>query len=239
LVTRRVVFIALGPLLIAKSAWAEPPSPERDPIYLSGDATVGFHGLSGLGVTGGVDFGLDLLARFRIIEAGLVLDAGGPLLGPGNRTVVGGLVGLGSHGDGAVGGDLLFEGGMHIYSGVGLTCLLCGDPGASGAVGFVGARAGLTFQGRHERNPTLLVLGLWAWADVDTSTKLVSYTYLPACGLFNCPTQSVTNSALVGGAFEIGLAFRVGFDVQLNARQFDRDRDKDSVPSPAWDDERP
>jgi hypothetical protein len=208
-------------------------------MYLSGDLIAGFHAASGENISGGPDLGLDLLFRFRILEAGLLLDTGGPIFGSGNRSVAGGLLGLGSHGDGPFGGDLLLEGGAHTYSGIG-SCGFCfdGDAGAGGSVGFVGARAGLTVQQRHEHKPWLLTMGLWAWADVDTSSRQVTYTYVPTC-LLDCTATPVTQTVAIGGVFEVGLAFRIGFDVQVNARQFARDDDKGSVPSSSWDDERP
>jgi hypothetical protein len=219
-------------LLVATDAHAEPPYAEHDPIYLSGDANLGLHGLSGSGVTGGADIGADLFFRFRVLEAGAIVDAGGPVIGPGNRTAVAGLLGFGNHGDGSIGGDLLFEGGMHSYSGVGRACSVCDDPGGNGTVGFVGARAGITFQGPHETKTVLPVLGFWAWASADTSSALATYSFMTCSDFSSC--SSVTKTASIGGAVEVGIAFRVGLDWHVNAHRHDAD---DGRPPPSTDTE--
>jgi hypothetical protein len=123
------------------------------------------------------------------------------------RGAVGGLVGVGRHGDALLGGDLLLEGGMHLDDatacGASLTFLFCvgTQTPVSGHVGYLGVRTGLTLDAKHAADRPFAPLGgVWLHANWDTSTDVHE---LPGSG---------GEHVALGGALELGATLRVGLD---------------------------
>ena len=139
------------------------PAPEK-PIFIDVAAGAGWVSSSNASFGGGPAIGATLLFRYSIIEAGATADAATQLLSPASRVDVGGLVGVGSQERSFVGGDLLLEGGVRTYDGMGGCSFLCNYPGVSGSVPYVGLRAGATLHPIHtsehrlRRRPVVLRL---------------------------------------------------------------------------------
>jgi hypothetical protein len=157
------------------------------------------------------------------MEMGAQLNLGAqvPLLSPAERLGVGGLAGIGLHGS-PFGGELLLEGGLHSYSGIGgcTICLFGPDPGASGSSPYVGLRTGFTFQPARQselRPNTPFVIGLWLYANMDTTTEWVTYTTPGWFSLPGSPAAPVPQTERIGGTYEWGIALRVGFDWNVSA----------------------
>lgn len=192
---------------------AAPPvtAPIRLPFYVSADVGPG-------GSSQGVSLGGDLLFRWRYVELGGALSARAKVLEPETLVAASLLVGLGSHGDAVVGGDLLFECGLHEYAGVGAVPADqdgaggSGTSGARGEIPYLGLRAGLTFHAPHtDQRLLVFVGGVWIIANWDTSQQFVPLSAL-ATGTSATPTQWIQR---VGGESEVGLLMRFGFDFQF------------------------
>jgi hypothetical protein len=192
---------------------AETPDPPASgkPIFL--DVAFGAGGVSSSNASfgGGPAIGATLLFRYSMIEAGATADAATEGLSPANRVDVGGLVGVGSQEWSFVGGDLLLEGGVRTYEGMGGCSFLCNYPGVSGSVPYVGLRAGATLHPIHTPS-TVFVGGLWFFVSRDLASQSQTFAY-SGQGLFG--PESGTQTVAIGGATEFGVSLRLGWDTRF------------------------
>jgi hypothetical protein len=192
---------------------AEAPDPPASgkPIFL--DVAFGAGGVSSSNASfgGGPAIGATLLFRYSMIEAGATVDAASQVLSPTSRVDVGGLVGVGSQEWSFVGGDLLLEGGVRSYQGMGGCSFLCNYPGVSGSVPYVGLRAGATLHPIHTPS-TVFVGGLWFYVSRDLASQSQTFAY-SGQGLFG--PESGTQTVAIGGATEFGVNLRLGWDTRF------------------------
>jgi hypothetical protein len=188
----------------------DPPAPGK-PIFVDVAAGAGWVSSSNASFGGGPAVGATLLFRHSMLEAGATVDAATQLLSPASRVDVGGLVGVGSEEWSFVGGDLLLEGGVRSYGGMGGCSFLCNYPGVSGSVPYVGLRAGATLHPIHTRS-TVFVAGLWLFVSRDLASQSEMFAY-SGQGLLG--PQSGTQSVVIGGATELGLSLRLGWDTRF------------------------
>jgi hypothetical protein len=187
-----------------------PPAPGK-PVFVDVTAGAGFVSSSNASFGGGPAIGATLLFRHSMIEAGATVDAATQLLSPASRVDVGGLVGVGSQEWSFVGGDLLLEGGVRTYDGMGGCSFLCNYPGVSGSVPYLGLRAGATLHPIHTRS-TVFVGGLWLSVSRDLASQSQTFAY-SGQGLLG--PESGTHTVAIGGATEFGVNLRLGWDTRF------------------------
>jgi hypothetical protein len=190
---------------------SEPPAPSR-PAFLDVAFAVGGVSSSSAAFGGGPAIGATGLVRYSPFEAGVSVDAAGELLSPASRVDYGGLVGVGyQEGPSTMGGHLLLEGGARNYEGMGGCSFLCSDPGVSGSVPYLGVRAGATLHPVHKPS-TVFVGGLWFFVTRDLASQSQTFSY-SGQGLVG--PESGTETVAIGGATELGLTLRLGWDTRL------------------------
>jgi hypothetical protein len=144
--------------------------------------------------------GLDALARWRIVEAGIFVESSSGR----SETILGGgvMAGLAFYRWKAIGFDLLGAFGGHIYDHVGSDIFA---PGASGSLPFLEARAGITFLPLRPFS-----FGAWGFYadDLTRVTKNYSVVDVTPGG------TTLTRQTTIGEA-SYGVMFRLGVDVSL------------------------
>ncbi|HEY3817840.1 MAG TPA: hypothetical protein VGL81_11745 [Polyangiaceae bacterium] len=188
----------------------DPPAPKK-PIFVDVAAGAGWVSSSNASFGGGPTMGATLLFRYSMIEAGATADVATQILSPTSRVDVGGLVGIGSQEWSFIGGDLLLEGGVRRYDDVGGCSFLCNYPGVSGSVPYVGLRAGVTLHPIHTPS-TVFVGGLWFFVSRDLASESQTFA-LAGQGLLG--PESGTQGAVIGGATELGVNLRLGWDTRF------------------------
>jgi hypothetical protein len=160
---------------------------------------------------GGPEIGATLLARRWMLEAGPTFNGAAQLFSPTSRSDLGLLLGVGSEAWSFIGGDLLLEGGIRHYDDMGGCSFLCHYSGVSGNAPYVGLRAGATLHPLHAPR-TVFVGGVWFSLSHDLSSRLVTFDYAGS-GLFG-PTSG-SETVVIGGATEVGLSLRLGWDTRF------------------------
>lgn len=181
------------------------------------EGNVGIVGSLGSEFGGGPLLGGDILYRYALVEVGFRADVVPNLVG-GSRYTFAGVAGVGTHSRGWLGGDFLLEAGGRHYDDVGSTnCFLCfvdKEPGVSGAVSYVGVRAGVTVHSRwNAKREVSPIGGLWLFVNHDLTHRSITESYSHSnLGFGSTLAQRAIE---LGGATELGVMFRVGFDVRL------------------------
>jgi hypothetical protein len=88
---------------------------------------------------------------------------------------------------------------------------LCSYPGVSGSVPYLGVRVGATLHTIHTPS-TVFVGGLWFFASRDVASQSQTYAY-SGQGLFG--PESGTQTVVIGGATEVGVTLRLGWDTRF------------------------
>lgn len=197
------------------------PLQSAPPIHraIVGDFGLGVVSSSGSDFEGAVTVDGAVLARLGSLELGGRGELGTGFLG-NHRAGLGALAGVGFH-RWVVGLDLLGEAGVHSYGGVESreSGFFDHTSGASATVPFLGLRVGVDvpFEAAR-RGHTRGFIGLALSLRQEPWRNNVSYTYTE--GSFNifgddsrAPNEAKVSSAAIGGAIELGLALRVGFDI--------------------------
>ncbi len=200
----RVALAALALACAAQSrAWAQATDPGDEPprVGVTLGASAGYvRRVRPQGDRDGLLAGVELLAHYRFVQAGVLVNFGAGPLGDSFTGVAG-----------AVGARLLFGGvrfdalglvGAHAYSGVGGHVAILGtsDPGADGTLTFLGARLGIAFEwGGSVRYG----VGLFAFVDADLDRQTVAYQYTRSTCTILCTssspgTETVDRSATLG-----------------------------------------
>ena len=187
---RVTVPIALA--CLARPAYAE------GAIAAHGDAYFGYASSGSRG--DGLIVGLDALARWRVLEAGVLAESSSA----GQETIAGfGLMaGIGYYRLKTVGFDVLGVFGGHLYDHVSPDL---GSPGASGSVPFLQARVGVSFLPLKP-----FTFGAWGFYgdDLTRVTKNYSVTNTAPGG------TTLTRPATIGEP-SYGAMLRLGFDLPL------------------------
>lgn len=216
-VRRFVVLLALVLADETKLAQAQenqrepPPLAVPTPTFIDVAFDIGGVSSSNNSYQGGPEFGATILVRRWMLEVGPTANGAAQFLSPTSRSDAGLLLGVGTQALSFIGGDLLLEGGIRHYSGMGGCSFLCNYSGVSGDVPYIGLRAGATLHPFHEPR-TVFVGGLWFFLSRDLTSRLVGFDY-SGSGLFG-PTSG-SETVAIGGATEFGLAIRLGWDTRL------------------------
>ncbi|GAC1546892.1 MAG: hypothetical protein NVS3B10_10810 [Polyangiales bacterium] len=203
-----LVALAAAALLVPAVARAEgdapvgagPGAPAR-PLDFALDTQLHVGAYGGSNHGGMPLIGLALLARYGVIEGG-VLHEGGSQLWGGSMVGTAGLVGVGFDPTPHLRLSLLGEAGRHAYDHVGGE--LFGQPGSSGEMAYAGGRAGFQFAyGRDVR----FTLGAWLFVrdDLGRHTETVRYDD----GFFTSHPQTATNTL---GQWQTGAVLRLGVE---------------------------
>lgn len=190
---------------------APPPKVPSTPTFVSVAFDIGGVSSSNSSYQGGPEIGATILFRRWMLEAGPTLNGGAQFLSPTSRADLGLLLGVGTQALSVVGGDLLLEGGIRHYSGMGGCSILCNYSGVSGDTAYIGLRAGVTLHPFHVPR-TVFVGGLWFFVSRDLSSQLVGLDS-SGSGLFG-PTSG-SGTVVIGGATEFGVSVRLGWDTRL------------------------
>lgn len=212
--------VVTGCIAFAEPARAEdnqgetpPPAVQRTPTFIDVAFDIGGASSSNSTYEGGPEMGVTLLLRRWMLEVGPAVSGAAQVLSPASRADYGLLLGVGSEEWSFVGGDLLLEGGLRHYSQVGGCAPLlgpCQPGGVSGDEPYLGLRAGATLHPVHAPG-TVFVGGLWFFVSHDLGSRDVTLNYP---GLTSGP-MSVPETVIIGGATEVGLSIRLGWDTRL------------------------
>jgi len=196
LVARRVTRTWALVLLVLLVLLARPAHAEGAAVH--GDACVGYASSGSRG--DGLIVGLDALARWRILEAGVLAESSAA--GQETIAVLGIMAGIGYYRWKAVGFDVLGVFGGHVYDHVSPEI---GSPGAGGSVPFLQARVGVSFLPLKP-----FTFGAWGFYGDDVTRVAKNYSVTN-----NAPGgTTLTRPATIGEA-SYGAMLRLGFDVGL------------------------